>query len=221
MRRLTYGPDASQFAGLATEPDGPSRGVVVVIHGGFWKEAYDCSLGRPLAADLASRGWAALNLEYRRVGNGGGVPQTLDDISAGIDLLADTDLDLSTVVTLGHSAGGQLAAWAAGRHRLAPWSDARVRLTEVISQAGVLDLAAAHQAGLGSGAVERFLGVVDDDTLGLADPSRQLPLDVRLWAVHARDDEDVPFGQSEAYVARVGRARPWSKSQAGTSGSST
>ena len=64
---IRYGDDPSQFAEL-TLPDGTPRGVVVVIHGGFWKAAYDLSLGRPLAADLVENGWAALNIEYRRVG---------------------------------------------------------------------------------------------------------------------------------------------------------
>ena len=90
----------------------------MVIHGGFWRAQYDASLGAPLAQDLVERGWTAWNLEYRRVGNGGGFPETFDDVAAGIDRLADVDgLDLSTVVTLGHSAGGHLAAWAAARGR--------------------------------------------------------------------------------------------------------
>ena len=158
--RYTYGDDPSQYAEL-TRPEGSSRGVVVVIHGGFWKSAYDASLGRPLAADLAARGWTAWNIEYRRVGpdpgGGGGVPGTLDDVAAAIDLLADVpDLDLTTVVTLGHSAGGHLATWAAARDRY-DWP-AAVPVTAVISQAGVLDLAGAVAAGLGTGAVEAFVG---------------------------------------------------------------
>ena len=143
VERIAYGSDPSQFAEL-TRPSGASRGVVVVIHGGFWRAQYDLSLGRPLAASLAEEGWTAWNLEYRRVGNGGGWPQTPDDVSAGIDALAEVDgLDLSRVVTLGHSAGGHLAVWAAGRQRLEPWRDAKVPVTAAISQAGVLDLAGA------------------------------------------------------------------------------
>ena len=70
--RLAYGDDPCQH-GTLHHPEGPSRGVVVVIHGGFWRAKYDASLGEPLAHDLARRGWTAWNLEYRRVGNGGGV----------------------------------------------------------------------------------------------------------------------------------------------------
>ena len=127
--RLTYGDDPSQWADLYRPAGGAgtSRGVVVVIHGGFWKAEYGASLGAPLAEDLAARGWTAWNLEYRRVGNGGGDPATFDDVAAGIDLLADVEgLDLGTVLTLGHSAGGHLAAWAAARGRSARWGDVRV-----------------------------------------------------------------------------------------------
>jgi acetyl esterase/lipase len=208
-RRVPYGDDTSQFGEL-TLPSGTPRGVVVVIHGGFWKAAYDLSLGRPLAADLVARGWATLNLEYRRVGppgpggtdgGAGGVPATLDDVAAGIDALAGVEgLDLATVVTLGHSAGGHLAAWAASRGRFERWAGG-VAVTAVVSQAGVLDLRSADRDDLGGGAVAAFLGHPpgpDDDP---ADPRRQLPLDVPLWCVHGRDDDIVPIAQSEEYVA--------------------
>ena len=85
--RLVYGDDPSQWGDLHV-PAGTSRGVVVVIHGGFWKQEYDLSLGRPLAQSLQQQGWAAWNIEYRRVGNGGGAPETFDDVSAAIDRLA-------------------------------------------------------------------------------------------------------------------------------------
>ena len=209
VRTIGYGDDPSQYAEL-TLPEGEPRGVVVVIHGGFWRAAYDCGLGRPLAADLAGRGWVTWNLEYRRVGpagsldpgggGGGGAPATLDDVAAGIDRLAHLDLDLTTVVTLGHSAGGHLATWAASRGRFERWS-AGVPVTHVISQAGVLDLRTAHEAGLGNGAVEAFLGHAPGAADDPVDPARQAPLDVPLWCVHGRADDVVPLSQSEEYVA--------------------
>ena len=59
----------------------------MLIHGGFWKAEYGLELMDALAADLVARGWAAWNIEYRRLGNGGGVPYTLDDVGAAIDHL--------------------------------------------------------------------------------------------------------------------------------------
>lgn len=213
-----YGDTASQFGELTVPSDAP-RGVAVVIHGGFWKEAYDLSLGRPLARDLAEAGWVTWNLEYRRVGRGpgggGGVPQTLDDIAVGIDHLAALVRSelipaaaLGQVVALGHSAGGHLAAWAAAR------TSPAVPITHVIAQAGVLDLRAAARDGLGGGAVRRFLGsatgvaatagdVAVDPSV---DPMQQLPLGVPVWCVHAPDDDVVPVSQSRDYVDRARRA---------------
>ncbi len=201
MDQIRYGDDPAQFGEL-TRPDGPSKGVVVVIHGGFWRAAYDLSLGRPLASSLVEHGWTAYNLEYRRVGNGGGYPETLDDVAAGIDALAAVDdLDTSTVVTLGHSAGGHLAVWAAGRPKLTgtPWDEPAVRVTAAIAQAGVLDLHAAVH--LGSGAAKAFMGEHDDITY--ADPMAQIPLDVPVHCVHAAADDTVPLSQSIAYVDRA------------------
>jgi len=208
---LTYGDDPEQKAELH-RPAARSHGVVVVLHGGFWRAAYDWTLARPLAESLARHGWTALNLEYRRVGNGGGFPETLDDVSAGIDLLAGVDdLDTSRVVTLGHSAGGQLAVWAAGRPQLDDdrWSSPKVRVTGAVSQAGVLDLRAAADQGLGGGAVAAFLGADTDGRHDLADPLARVPLDVPVWCIHGRDDLQVPIEQSRTYVqaARAAGAR--------------
>lgn len=199
---IAYGKDPSQFGELS-RPAGTPRGVVVVIHGGFWQAAYDLSLGQPLAKDLAAKGWIAWNLEYRRVGNGGGWPQTLDDIADGIDKLADIpDVPTDKIVTLGHSAGGHLAVWAAARPALtgSPWADPKVPVTAAISQAGVLDLIEAEKLHLGNDATQAFMGGTVDERYRLADPTRQIPLKVPVWCVHGTSDDTVPISQSVDYV---------------------
>ena len=199
--RLPYGDDPSQFGEL-TRPSGVSRGVVVVIHGGFWKAEYDLELGRPLAASLAEQGWTAFNVEYRRVGAGGGAPATFDDVHRAIEQLATVeDLDTSTVLTLGHSAGGHLAVWAAGRHQQPRWRDSTVRVTGAVSQAGVLDLVAAHDDDLGDQAAARFLGHAPTTSDLAYDPRQQVPLDVPVRCIHGRADDVVPLSQSADYVA--------------------
>ena len=200
IEKVAYGDDAAQFGEL-TRPTGTSRGVVVVIHGGFWKSGYALDLGRPLAADLVERGWTTWNIEYRRVGSvgGGGFPATFDDVHAAIEKLADLDVDTSRVVTLGHSAGGHLATWAAARGRFAPWPT-KVAVTGVVSQAGVLDLTSAFVEDLGAGAVGAFMGGPPGPDYDLADPMRQIPLDVPVWCVHGRSDTVVPPDQSVRYV---------------------
>ena len=183
--RITYGDDPSQYVEIS-RPEGTSRGTVVIIHGGFWKAAYDASLGRPLAASLRDEGWTAANVEYRRVGNGGGVPQTLDDVAAAIDALADVEgVDTTNVITLGHSAGGHLAVWAAARGRFERWQPARVTVTAAVSQAGVLDLGAGYDADLGGGAVGAFVGVGARPGLRRGGPAPAAP-PRRPGALHPR-----------------------------------
>ncbi|MHA7282571.1 alpha/beta hydrolase [Arthrobacter sp. TMS2-4] len=210
-QRYRYGDDPSQYADLYLPGPGTAvRGVVVIIHGGYWRSTYGAELGIPLARDLAPRGYACWNLEYRRAGNGGGWPATFDDVAAGIDHLAvaagEHGLDLGPTAALGHSAGGHLAVWAAGRSSLPPGAPGAgtpvVPLAAVVSQAGVLDLAQARTLGLSDNAVENLLGAPGDpERYELADPMTAIPLAVPVYAVHGTEDTTVPPSQSEAYVA--------------------
>ncbi|MDQ0754677.1 alpha/beta hydrolase [Arthrobacter sp. B3I4] len=227
-QKYHYGNDPSQWAELFL-PDGAApKGVVVVIHGGYWRSQYGAELGEPLAKDLAAHGMAAWNLEYRRAGNGGGWPHTFDDVLAGIDKLRDAatehGLDLDRVVALGHSAGGHLAVWAAGRSRLGqlriPDADRQlqckndggaVHLAGVVSQSGLLNLAEAEKLNLSNGAVSNFLGGSSErypKRHKYADPMTAVPLRTPVYAVHSTEDDTVPMSQSEAYsaAARTGGA---------------
>jgi acetyl esterase/lipase len=210
--RIAYGEGPEQWGDLFL-PDEP-RGLVVVLHGGFWRARYRASLGEPLARDLAARGWAAYNLEYRRVGQGGGGAPgdsgTLDDVAAGIDALAEVPelsvLEASGAVTLGHSAGGQLAAWAAARGRYRRWSPVRVPVRAVVTQAGVLDLTRAYDEHLGDGAVRAFMGGPPGPDYDVADPQRQVPLHVPVRCVHGTADDVVPLHHSSDYVSAASAA---------------
>jgi len=206
-----YGPGPDQFLEVTLPAgEGPAP-VVVVLHGGFWRARYGIELARPLAADLAGRGWAAVAVEYRRVGAGGGWPMTLQDVAAALDALPEVPgagrMDLADVTVVGHSAGGHLAAWAAGRSRLpagAPGAGPRVTVAAAVLQAGVLDLAAAVAADLGAGATVGFLGGTPDELPGryaVADPVRLLPTGVPVLCVHGSADTTVPVDQSERYAA--------------------
>jgi acetyl esterase/lipase len=207
----SYGPDPDQFLEVTLPAGDAPAPVVVVLHGGFWRARYGIELARPLAADLATRGWAAVAVEYRRVGAGGGWPATLDDVAAAIDALPDVPgsarLDLTDVTVVGHSAGGHLAAWAAGRHRVpagAPGAAPRVPVTAAVLQAGVLDLAAAVAADLGAGATVDFLGGTPTELperYAAADPVRLLPTGAAVLCVHGQADSTVPLEQSDRYAA--------------------
>ncbi len=225
-RRLTYGRAASQWVDVAAPPSsqpddagasgagsGPASALVILVHGGFWLDGYGADLMTPLALDLLGRGYAVANLEYRRLGeDGGGWPGTLADVAAGIDRLTTLDDELavptpSQVITVGHSAGGQLALWAAGRHRLdrrAPGSDPALRPTAAVSLAGVLDLRRAADDGVGGGVVLDLLGGDPSEVperYAVASPIELVALGVPTLCVHGTADGNVPISQSEAYAA--------------------
>ncbi len=201
---IRYGTDPSQFGDLyvpaSASADAPLP-VVVLIHGGFWRAEYGLDLMVPLAEDLARRGDAVWNIEYRRVGQpGGGWPGTLDDAAAAIDELTviatSHPLDLSRVAIVGHSAGGQLALWAAGRSALpsgAPGAKPRVVPKLAVGEGPVAALTAADQAGLGSGAVTDLLGGTATELpqrYAIATPSTATT--ARLVVVRGTRDDVVP-----------------------------
>ena len=178
-----YGDDPAQVVELFA-PAGEPRGTAVVLHGGFWREAYDRHLMDDLCEDLAAAGWAAWNVEYRRLGAGGGWPATFDDMTAALDLVG------SPAVTIGHSAGGHLALWAAGHPNV----------TRAVAQAGVVDLEEAIRLGLSRGAAGELLG---DGDLAVCSPAARVPLGVPQLLVHGTRDAIVPASMSEAYAERA------------------
>lgn len=170
-----------------------------MIHGGYWQARYGKVLMKAVSIDLARRGVAAWNIEYRRLGRGGGWPATFDDVAAAIDHLAelrDPRLRLDAVTAVGHSAGGQLALWAAARE------EPRVRIQRVCAQAAVCNLAAA-----GETARELMGGGPDEvpERYARADPMRLIPLGVPVLLVHGAEDATVPVKRSRAY-AKAARA---------------
>jgi acetyl esterase/lipase len=125
---LTYGSAPSQYVELFLPAgDGPFP-VVVLIHGGCWlKEFQGLVQMRNLAGALRAQGIAVWNVEYRRIDEeGGGYPGTYQDAAAALDLLvanaAAHHLDTHRLLAMGHSAGGHLVQWLAGRGKLPPSS---------------------------------------------------------------------------------------------------
>ncbi|HVF79130.1 MAG TPA: alpha/beta fold hydrolase [Solirubrobacteraceae bacterium] len=215
--RFAYGRNRAQYAVLELPLGEGPFAVVVLLHGGFWRMGFNRTLMNPLANDLLGRGLAVFNIEYRRLGigwgGGGGWPQTFEDVAAGIDLLAELDapLDLQRVVAVGHSAGGQLALWAAARAGLpdgSPGAGPRVPLAGAVGQAAVCDLRAAHAARAGNGVVRRLMGGSPKrvpERYDLASPVARLPIGVPVLLVHGERDNVVKPLQSIDY-ARSARA---------------
>lgn len=209
-QRLAYGTEAEQFVELWL-PAGPEvpAPVIVLIHGGCWLAEYDISHIQPLASELASHGLAVVAMEYRRLGQeGGGWPGTFDDIAAGLEFISALEhdrLDLSRIILVGHSAGGHLALWAAGRsllhetHQLYEKNPFMPR--GVIGLAAITDLVAYSQ---GNGSCQAATARLMDGSpsekperyaqgspsqLGLANPAVLL---------HGDQDPIVPISQARA-----------------------
>jgi acetyl esterase/lipase len=208
--QVRYGEHPGQVANLhRPAAEGGPWPVVVLIHGGFWRDGWDRTLMTPLAHDLAAGGYLAWNIEYRRVGQeGGGWPGTLIDAAAAVDALATVpDADLERVAAVGHSAGGHLALWLAARSRLpadAPGASPRVGVRLAVALAGVCDLARGAEEGLGDGACVALLGGAParvPEHYAVASPATLLPLGVRQVLVHGGRDDVVPPSQSRDYAA--------------------
>lgn len=209
---IPYGDHPLQVANLHVPArEGPSP-VVVLLHGGFWRSRWDRTLMTPLARDLAERGLAAWNVEYRRVGDDGGAwPGTFLDVAAAVDHLRHLEaVDASRVVACGHSAGGHLALWVAARPKLppgVPGAGPAVTVRGVVAQAPVADLAGGWDAGFGRDEMAGLLGGAPrdrPDRYEVADPARLAPLGVPQLLVHGAEDDVVPPAQSRSYAAAAG-----------------
>jgi acetyl esterase/lipase len=205
-RQVTYGDDPSQYADLR-RPDRLSKGTVVLLHGGAWQSAYGVTELQPLAERLTTLGFVTWNVEYRRVGSGGGVPNTLLDVASAIDRLGGAGLPAGItdrVVLVGHSAGGHLCAWAASRTPSTPGGAPLVRARGAISLAGLLELTIGGDDPALAESVRSFVGgrpVDVPERYAVADPAELVPASCPVWAVRADNDELVPPDQSSGYVA--------------------
>ena len=187
-----YGADRDQHADIRTVEG--AHGVALVLHGGFWRAAYGKEIMDAASIALAGAGWTTWNVEYRRVGAGGGWPRTFDDVAAAAGAAAAAH---DRVAAIGHSAGGHLALVLASQALV----DCAVAL------GAVCDLHAAAADRLGDGAVLAFMAGTSEEAWADADPLRRAPPPVPVALVHGVDDDTVPISQARAYRdAAAGRA---------------
>jgi len=213
---ISYGTDSLQKADLWLPRGEGKFPVVVMIHGGCWQTSIaDRTLMDWIADDLRTNGIAVWNIEYRGVDRaGGGYPGTFSDVANAADQLATVarkyNLDTRRVIAVGHSAGGHLALWLAGRSRLpknSPLYTAHpLPIAHVISLGGLPDLEATSESpdnGCGTEIVAQLVGS------GRADPyvdtsiPRLLPLGVEQDLVNGREDKIIPERLAADYVAKA------------------
>lgn len=188
--RVSYGSLPRQFADLRF-PDSTAglRPVVIVLHGGFWRNQFNLAYMGHLCAALKQKGIATWNVEYRSIGDsGGGWPGTFDDVAAAVGHLRMIArayrLDLTRTVALGHSAGAELALWLTSK----------IKLRGVVGLGAVADLGRARELPQGK-------RIIDDlHAPESADPMRMLPLHTPQRLFSGRDDDLVPIALVRGYV---------------------
>ncbi len=214
-KRLPYGDDPLQFGDLRL-PEGPGpHPLAIVVHGGFWRAEYALDYFGHACDALAAEGIATWNIEYRRIGNpGGGWPGTFLDVAAAADhvrvLADDYQLDLDRVIAVGHSAGGHLALWLAGRNRI-PAGDVLathdpLHLRAALALGGVADLRQAWELGLGEGVARELIGGTPEEypeRYAATSPADLLPLGVPQILIHGELDAPVPYATCRDYAARA------------------
>jgi acetyl esterase/lipase len=214
--RIQYGAGKFQFGDLwmPVRVRGKLAPVVVFLHGGWWQSAYDLAYAGELCEALKAEGIAVWSVEYRRVGEtGGGWPATFQDVAAGFDYVATLakkyPLDLTRVGVVGHSAGGHLAFWLAGRHHLPEGSELyglrvpAVQLKGVVALAGAVDLRLtidlaghftfAHDRGEVVSLMGGTPGQVPE-RYRAGNPGDLLPLNVPQVLVQGTEDGQIPPG---------------------------
>jgi len=200
--KIAYGDDPNQFGELRLPQGTGPHPVVAFIHGGFWRARFDLTNADALCEALTQSGFAAWNIEYRRIGQpGGGWPGTAEDALAAVNHLAvlfePYNLDPTRIVLAGHSAGGHLALWVAAQNP--------IPLRRVISLAGVSDVRKAWDLQLSSGVAGEFIGGPPEDfpaQYQAASPIELLPIETPQILIHGTEDKIVPYSMSEAFVTR-------------------
>lgn len=175
-RTVAYGDHPDQVFDVFP---GRADRVAVLLHGGFWRPAYDRVHMYPMANALQAAGWTAITAEFRRIP--GDPRATIDDVRAVLKTIG------GEVVLFGHSAGGHLAL-----HTAATAPD---HVRGVVALAPVADLALASALGLSGNAVAAFLGDHDRDGF---DP-RLLAPRRPVTVIHGSADETVPIEVAESY----------------------
>ena len=210
-RQINWGDEQQQFAELYTLAGRSELSpVVVMIHGGCWQSGYTLNLQGELSQALAERGLAVWNIEYRSLGNGGEWPVMFQDVAAAIDYLPQIavqyQLDLDSLVTMGHSAGGHLALWLASRNNIDTnsvlFNDNPTAIRGVITLGGIGNLESPSCSGSARQIIDRA-NISEEELqyrLENTSPIHMLPTSVKSLLISGNNDVIVPPEVSQEYV---------------------
>ena len=220
--RISYGNDPLQVGELRVPQGKGPFPVAVVIHGGCWVSKFATLQNTAALSDaLRDAGVATWNIEYRRLDNpGGGWPGTFADVADGTDKLREIakahPLDLSRVVTVGHSAGAHLALWAAARGRLKKGSplfrDNPLTLRAAVALDGPGDLRGFYEYAkniCGANVIDQLMGGSPSavaERYAQGSPAELLPLGTKQVLIVGIDSGVMPPPARESYAAAVMKA---------------
>lgn len=174
---IRYGPHSDNIGDLRRGDEG----LAVLVHGGFWRHEWARDTMEALAVDIARRGRHTLNIEYRRLGDGGGWPGSAHDVLMALDVIPQLGFGTSQTSVIGHSAGGHLAIWAASR--------TSTEVSRVVALAPLIEL--DRHAG------SQLFGASESSTLlHSGAPARITPGGISTTLVHGTSDALVPVEHS-------------------------
>lgn len=185
FQTIRYGPHVDNVGDLRRGEEE----LVVLAHGGLWKQEFERDLTESLAVDLTNRGYHTWNIEYRRVGTGGGWPASGHDVLTALDSIPQLGVEVQRVILVGHSVGAQLLMWAASR--------SATKAALHVALGPLLDIGTAAESGeVGAAECQRML---DQGA-----PATSRPEGIETVLVHGDADQIVPVERSVAFARTHG-----------------
>jgi acetyl esterase/lipase len=134
---VAYGPHSQQVLDIYQAVHGKAQGTLVYVHGGSFVGGHreQVVLTNPELLGLTELGWSVVTIDYRLDPSTARIASQVDDVRRALRWIRsnglDHDLDTSTVIVVGQSAGGSLAMLGASDTRQRWDADAWVVIAAV------------------------------------------------------------------------------------------
>ncbi|MBP1314369.1 alpha/beta hydrolase [Herbaspirillum sp. 1130] len=204
VKRIYYGKKLDQYGDLRLPPGQGPFPVAIVVHGGNWLAVVNSDYMAPVAEILTNSGFATWNIEYSRIGSGGGWPGSFQSIAAATDFVRDLakiyPLDLNRVMSIGHSSGGHYALWMASRKNIRELSEVFVpnplQLKGAIALDGSPDIDAFGKLPRGKVIIPQLIGstepAVISERMRDISPTLLLPTGGKIFII-SQDSDRAPM----------------------------